>query len=291
MTTKKANLFVPELLEEALQGAFQGRLALWGTGAAVVNNTLGSTKKGTKVQIPYFGNLGEMEDALGDESDLDGATIATLTSEAEEATVQHARKVFEITEWANMSVSYADPYEEAARQLVETVFRRADKALIDAAATSTLVLDATTDASLADTITWEAVVRAKGLFGDELDAQSGVSIGVMHSKVRTDAELLKDADGRPLLINPVDGSLSRIGNIPFAASDRLALPAARYQTLIAKPRSMVFWYNGAKATTVQTDRDIIGDTNLAAVHLYFAAHLYKRMPGGTKPGVARIITL
>jgi hypothetical protein len=209
--TKKADLFIPEILEEAIQGRLAGMNALYGSNAVVVNGTLGATKKGAKVQIPYFGNIGEMEDLADDEGGVGAVpalTPAKLTSAAEEAVVHHAGKAFEITEWADMSVSYADPYDEAARQLVETIGRRADKALVEAARTTTLTYDATADAI--KTITWDAVIKAKGLFGDEIDAQSGISLGVMHSKVATDAELLKDGDGRPLLINPVDGSLSRL---------------------------------------------------------------------------------
>lgn len=294
MPSKKSDFFRPELLGEAIEGAFAGMTALWGTGVASVDGTLGSSKKGDKVQIPYFGNLGEMEDAQDDESDYQNATIAKLTSTDEEAVVHHSRKVFEITEWAQMSVSYGDPYEEAARQIRELVIRRADKALIDAASTTNLVINAITDANLADTISWDAVVRAKYLFGDELEAQNGIALGVMHSKVAQDAELLKDGDGKPLLVNPVDGSLTRIGGIQFGKSDKLEiLPATnpeQYQTLIAKRKSVAFWYNAAHAANVQTDKDIIGDSRIAAVHVYWAAHLYNRMPGGTKKGVVKLIT-
>lgn len=291
--TKKADLFIPEILEDAIQGAFAGMLALYGKNAVIVRPTLGSTKKGAKVQIPYFGNLGEMEDLDVDEGGagaVPALTPAKLTSAAEEAIVQHSGKAFEITEWAQMSVDYADPYAEAARQLVELVGRRADRALIEAARTTPLVYDQT--AETIKTFTWDGVVKTKGLFGDEIDAQNGISLGVAHSKVMTDAELLKDGDGRPLLINPVDGALSRIGNIPFGRSDRLEiLPATApktYDTIIAKPGSLVFWYNGG--VQVQTDKDILADSRVAAVHVYWAVHRYTRMPGGTKTGVARYKT-
>lgn len=292
MTTKRSDLFRPEILEDAVRAGFAGMKALWGTGVAVVNGTLGSTARGDKVQVPYWGNMGELEDLPDDEGNVgQAATIAKITSSAEEATVRHSRKVFEVTKWAEMSVSYGDPYAEAARQIVEMVLRRADRALVDAANATTLVFDQT--ALPTKTIQWDSVVRAKGLFGDELDAQGGVGLGVMHSKVATDAELLKDAENRPLLVNPVDGSLSRIGGIPFAKSDRLEiLPATNpktYSTLIAKPRSLVFWYN-ADALTVKTDDDIIDDSTVAAVHVYWAVHMYSKMPGGTKPGVAKIVT-
>jgi hypothetical protein len=50
----------------------------------------------------------------------------------------------------------------------------------------------------------------------------------------------------------------------------------------------VFWYNGN--VQVQTDKDILQDSRVAAVHIYWAVHRYVRMPGGTKTGIAKIKT-
>lgn len=293
VSKKSSFQFIPEILDEAIQGEFPGMTALYGKDAVIVNGTLGSQKKGEKVQVPYFGNIGDMEDLADNEGGVGAVpalTPAALTSSMEEAIVHHAGKAVEITEWAQMSISFADPYAEMARQIVQTIGRRADKALIELAAASTLSYDGTADTI--KTITWDKVVKAKGLFGDEIDLQNGISLGMMHSKVATDAELLVDGQGRPLLVNPVDGSLSRIGNIPFGRSDKLEiLPASAprtFNTLLAKPKSMVFWYNGN--VQVQTDKDILTDARIAAVHIYWAAHMYTRMPGGTKPGVVRVKT-
>lgn len=292
--TKKANFtLIPEILDEAIQGEFAGMTALYGKDAVIVNGTLGSVKKGEKVQVPYFGNIGDMEDLADNEGGVGAVpalTPATLTSSMEEAVVHHSGKAFEITEWAQMTVNFADPYAEAARQIVQTIGRRADKALIETANATPLVYDGTADTI--KTITWDKIVKGKGLFGDEIDLQNGISLGMMHSKVATDAELLVDTNGRPLLVNPVDGSLSRIGNIPFGRSDKLEITPVTaprtFNTLLAKPRSMVFWYNGN--VQVQTDQDILTDARIAAVHIYWAVHMYTRMPGGTKPGVARVKT-
>jgi len=59
-------------------------------------------------------------------------------------------------------------------------------------------------------------------------------------------------------------------------------------SLIVLPGALAFWYNRA-ALRVQTDRDILKDSDVAAVHLYRVAHRYRRMPGGTKPGIIKIL--
>jgi hypothetical protein len=295
--TKKSNLVIPELLTEAIQGAFAGMNALWGTDAVVTNDALGSRLKGEKVAVPYFGNLGDMQDVLTDETDYNpnpftAADIAFLTSSKEEAIVQHSRKVFSITEWAQMSAA-GDPYTEGARQLVETVRRRIDKALIAAASTAAWVpeLDATIAPYTAPfTMTYDAMVDGKYQLGDELDQNEGFSLGVTHSKVARDLEKLKDSQGNPLVVNPVDGKLTRVAGIPIAKSDKLTdgvLVTPKYTSLFAKPKSMAVWYNKT-AMVVKTSEDIINDVEVAAVHLYYCVHVYKQMPGGTKPGVVRI---
>lgn len=55
-------------------------------------------------------------------------------------------------------------------------------------------------------------------------------------------------------------------------------------SLILCRNSLAFWFNQS-ALTLQTDRDILVDSDVGAIHLYAAALRYRRKPGGTKPGV------
>lgn len=295
--TKKLDLIIPELLEDAIRGEFAGANALWGTDAVLVNGTLGVTKGGDIIRVPYFGNIGELEDLADDEGGagaVPALTPAKLTMDSETAQVHHSGKAFEVTEWARMAAMYADPYKEAARQIKEAVFRRADKALIEAARSTTLIVDATTTAiDGKNTISYDAVVKGKYLWGDE--GQS-ISTMAMHSKVGADAELLKDADGKPLVSDAIAGqSRRRFAGVDYTLSDKLTYLATAgqessrvYETILARRNSMLFWYNGD--FQVQTDKDILADTTVAAVHIYWLAHRYKRMPGSTKTGVAKILT-
>jgi hypothetical protein len=58
-------------------------------------------------------------------------------------------------------------------------------------------------------------------------------------------------------------------------------------SLIVQPGALAFWFN-AGALGLQTDTDILKDNALAAMHLYYAAHLYKRRAGSSYPGVVAL---
>lgn len=63
---------------------------------------------------------------------------------------------------------------------------------------------------------------------------------------------------------------------------------AKHNSLILRRGALAFWYNTG-ALSLQTDKDILVDSDIAASHLYYAAHRYKRARGGTKCGVIRIV--
>lgn len=283
--TTRSQLIIPEVLQDAIRGEFQKVVALNGTGAAVVSPTLpGGLRGGDTVKVPYFGVLGELEDV----AEGTPLTPTALTMTSETATVQHSGKAFEITEWAQLAAAYADPYAEAARQLREAVTRRIDKALIDAAVTTTLVKDVYSAVS-PRTLDYDVVIDAKLLWGDE---QSDIALLVVHSKVFGDLLRLKDTTGRPLVNADATGAdLPRFAGIPVRVSDRLPVSAddpPKYTSLIVKRGALAAWYGGEPE--VQTDRDILVDSRIAAVHVYWVAHRYSRMPGSTRTGVVKIVT-
>lgn len=280
--TTVTNVFVPEVLADTLSAVFAGRKALYGTGAVVTNPGLSSTKRGTEVQVPYFNSLGEFEDLA---NDGDGLTPAQLTSAADTATVKHSGKAFEITNWAQMAAA-GDPYQESSTQLADGAYRTFDKALVAAAGTTSLVKDITGAAT--KTMNWKAVIDAKLLWGDE---QENIELMVVHSKQYGDMLKETDANGRPMVIDQMNGSLPRYGGIPVLVSDRVKVNAGApntYEALICKKGALALWYN--EDFGVKTDKDILVDSDVAAVHIYYVAHLYRRCAGGTKPGVVKVVT-
>lgn len=276
-TTLKANVIIPEILAEAIKAAFTGMKVLWGTQAAVINDSLpGDKRGGDTVKVPYFSALGEMDDV----AENTALTPAALAMTSETAAVVHSGKAAEITEWAQLAAAFADPYAEIGRQFKELLVRRADKELITKAETSTLSV------TKATTIDYDAVIDAKMQWGDE---QADIALMLVHSKVLGDMYKLKDSAGRPLLVESANaGELARFAGIPVGVSDRISLAAGNYTNLIVKKGALAFWFN--KTPTVQNDTDILRDTQILAMHAYFVAHLYTKMPGTTKPGVVKLIT-
>ncbi len=58
-------------------------------------------------------------------------------------------------------------------------------------------------------------------------------------------------------------------------------------TLIAQVDAGAFWYNASRLG-LQSDVDILADTDITASHLYHAPKLYRRRRGGSRPGVVAI---
>jgi hypothetical protein len=283
MVTKRSDLVIPELLQEAIQAEFAGRTILAGSGAAVINTTLpGGAVGGDTIKVPYFNSLGEMED-LPNEGDA--LTPVKLTMSDETATVRHSGKAVELTHWSQMAASYADPYGETARQFRVITERRVDKALLDQAA---LGLPGAFVKTVAHTITYDDMVDTQVLWGDEDD---GTVFMTVHSKVWADMLKLKDSTGRPLLVLPTDNEVARFAGVPIRKSDKntkIVGSPDTYVSLMFKANSLVFWYNEAPA--VLTGEDILAHTDVLAIHMYYVTHRYLRMPGGTKPGVIKLVT-
>lgn len=210
--TTKSGLFYPEIFTDAIQAGWPNMMALYGTGAAIINANMpwGGERVGEKVKVPYFGSLGELEDII---TDGDALTPAALSQSVEEAVVAHAGKAFEITKFGADAVS--DPYEEAARQMIEATQRRIDRALFAAALTTPLTID---DGSNA--LSFDHVVEAVAMFGDALE-----DIAMLAVSSKTYADLHKERDltnGRPLLVDPSAGGLKTVLGIPVVVSDKLA---------------------------------------------------------------------
>lgn len=62
----------------------------------------------------------------------------------------------------------------------------------------------------------------------------------------------------------------------------------KVMSMLFKRRALSFWYSSDQLS-METDKDIMKHTDLAAMHLYGAAHRYRRLSGGTKPGVVQLV--
>lgn len=109
-------------------------------------------------------------------------------------------------------------------------------------------------------------------------------------------------DGNPVdLIDPNADSIVGVNGktglkVAFASGtfneDNLwtANASLKVTSMLLKRRALAFWYN-RRALALETDKDIWKHQDLAAMHLYGAAHRYRRvpLPGNTKPGVIKIV--
>jgi hypothetical protein len=238
-------------------------------------------------------------DDITNESDALTPTSLSMTSDT--ATVVHSGKAVEISDWAQLAAQYADPYQEFARQFMIAVMRRGDKALLDTAAgslASSQVNDiSATTGNPAVNISYDTIVDSRMLWADE---QRDVAFMTVHSTVFKNMMKIKDTTGRPLLIMPQDdpSALARFNGIPVAVSDRNTKDPNgsatnttgqdKYTSLIVKKGAMAFWYS--KEPSVLQDQDILTDSQVAAIHLYWVAYRYQRTPGATRPGVVKIVS-
>lgn len=283
-TVTRSDLIIPEVLVDAVAGAWPDRIALYGTDAVVESRTLpGSSRGGDKVKIPYWGVIGEFQRV----SEGQALTPVDLQMTADEVPVVRAGNLVELTTFAEIAAFLSRPREQIVDQLIKGAQREFDAALIEVANAPSGQGVATEDASTS-TITYDAIVRALGRFGD---AQVDVAAMVVHSKVLMDLRLHKDNTGRAIFQDVLAGGPPRVLGLPVITSDRVPVISGnppKYVSLILRRNALALWYNGQ--LSVETDRDIARDTHLFAVNVYYAVHRFRRLPGSTAPTVVRLVT-
>src|SRR6188508_1059332 len=94
--TKRTDLIIPELMVEAIQGAFPKMRVLMGSRAVLINNTMPTSiqgaalKGGDRITIPYFNIIGDKLDKVANEGDE--LIPVKLSQTSEEAVVAHYGK-------------------------------------------------------------------------------------------------------------------------------------------------------------------------------------------------------
>lgn len=216
----------PQILTDTVKGAFAQKNALMGSGlasqgAVVINDSFDvrdPRRIGTKVTVPYFGLIGDFVD----NADGNASTPQSLGEVDEEATVARSSLSVDITRWAHYGVA-GDPYAEATRQIQEAAQRRMDQVLLDNILSSGNALthqkySATTPYYM----NWDMIVDAKSKWRDE---QQDMVAMVVNSRTQADMLKLRDADGRPLLIDSMasagPGQVMRFCGFPVVVSDKL----------------------------------------------------------------------
>ncbi len=290
-TTKRNNLVSTDILAEAVQAEFRGMKALYGTRAAIIKTNMPTNglegdrlRQGDTIRIPYFDAMGEMQDIV---VEGDALTPQLLTQSSETAVVKHSGIAFEITRFARQfGGGGGDPYAEAARQFKELGQRRMDRGLLDAASSGldSAYIHDVYNASTPVYLDWDVLIDAKMKWGDE---QSDIEMLVVDSTTYGRLMKQKDSTGRPLWVDIQNGTLPRFCGVPVKVSDRLTAENGRHKSRILKAGALVLWVNGEPS--FGEDGDILADTDVLAMHVYWVAHRYNRTPGSTKPGVVEIV--
>jgi len=230
-TTVNTDVFNPETLVEAVQGAFAQKTAFMGSqlaalGVVAVRGQMpqgGPKAIGTTITIPYFGVIGAFV------NNPDGSSISPqkLQQTTETNTITRDSLAFQVSRWAEgnaaVNPNVGDPYEEAARQIVVQAQRAMDKRIITAASASGVYVKDVYSSSVPVTISWDLCVDAK--FQGWGDEQEDVAAILVHSQTHKDMLKLKDTTGRPLLLasQTLGGPVQEFAGLPVIVSDRVPL--------------------------------------------------------------------
>jgi capsid protein len=89
-------------------------------------------------------------------------------------------------------------------------------------------------------------------------------------------------------VNGKTGITATFANGTYNADNLYTSSASlKAMSMLLKKRSLAFWYSAAHLG-LKTFQQIMSDSDQGAMHLYGVAHRYRRLPGGTKPGVIQI---
>lgn len=234
--TTKSDVLQPEILTDEVQGVFAQKNAFMGSelvqnGIVVVNDSFSVSDRaliGSTVKVPYFGTVGEFEDNVTDGDDSTAVWNKILQT-SEEATIKRDRLLFALTTWANNS-GVGDPYGEAARQILESATRKMDSNMVTVMAATGCYTKDVYSATVPQKLSYDLVVNAQAeAWGDQ--GSTTKSALIVHSRTAADLGTIKDANGRPLLVDPVDGQLSRIARKPIIESDKMPMTGSTMGTV------------------------------------------------------------
>lgn len=244
-STSQSDVFNPETLVEAVQGAFAQNTAFMGSamgalGVVVVSGQMpvgGPDAIGTTITVPYFGTIGEFV------SNADGSSVTPnkVQQLTETDTVSRDSLAFQVSRWAQgnaaVNPNVGDPYEESARQIVEAATRAMDKRLITAASASGVYVKDVYSSSAPSYLNWDLCVDAK--FEGWADEQGDIAAMLVHSQAHKDLLKLKDTTGRPLLLSSeIDGGpIDKFCGVPVIVSDRVPLTGSTMGTITSSGTS------------------------------------------------------
>jgi hypothetical protein len=219
--TTASDMLTPQILEDAIRGAFKKKTAFMGSalaasGAVIISGTMprrGREAIGKTIDVPYFGTI----PGFANNPDGSSVTPSKLAQTSEQATIARSSLAVETSRWAQgvgaVDPALGDPHDEAGRQAVEQAEREMDAKIVTAFAATPLIRDIYSATSPLY-LTHQQVVRARSLYADD---QDGIVAMVTHSQAESDLSEMLDANGRPLLTETVrEGAQGQVVDKRFA---------------------------------------------------------------------------
>lgn len=264
--TTTSNVIIPEVLAAMIAAEIPGQLALAGSDAVTVLDNL-KGGPGNTIKIPRWGTIGDFTEV----AEGIAMPVVNIAATAATATVKKFARGVEVTDEALLA-SYDDPLKEVARQFARYAARAADRELITAAETSTLLHTAS------GTITLNDIVDAIGKWND---ASVNISGLVVHSKVYRD--LIKLAEFKTLTQKADSviekGVVGMVYGVPIRVSDAITTVAGSpntYRNLLLKKGALGLWYQ--RNMNVETERDTIKRTTVITADSIFATAMFQDNP-------------
>lgn len=241
-----SDVFNPEILTEAVQGAFAQKTAFFGSrltslGVVIVDGSMPEGDEeaiGTTVKVPYFGNIGEFVD------NPDGTSITPVKIQQgyEQSAISRDSLGFSVSRWArgnaHVNLNVKDPYEEATEQIEAAAVRAMDRRVITAACAAGVYAKDVSALSGSDALlSWDLAIDAK--FDGWGDEQDDIAAMLVHSQTHKDLMKLKDNTGRPLLLSSQEegGPLDRFCGVPVCVSDRVPVTGSAMGTVTSSGTS------------------------------------------------------
>ena len=264
--TTTSNVIIPEVLAAMIAAEIPGQLALAGSDAVTVLDNLRGGP-GNTIKIPRWGTIGDFTEV----AEGNAMPVVNIAATAAAATVKKFARGVEVTDEVLLA-SYDDPLKEVARQFARYAARAADRELITAAETSTLLHTAS------GTITLNDIVDAIGKWND---ASVNISGLVVHSKVYRDLIKLSEFKTLTQKADSVieKGVVGMVYGVPIRVSDAITTVAGSpntYRNLLLKKGALGLWYQ--RNMNVETERDTIKRTTVITADSIFATAMFQDNP-------------
>lgn len=209
--TKIANLINPEVMADMISAKIENAIVV--TPFATIDRTLVG-QPGSTITVPQYDYIGDAADvAEGEDCD-----VSTLTATDADYTVKKAMKAVTLTDEAILS-GYGNPEGQAATQLAKSIASKVDADCIEALLTGTHNYAAT------DIISYNEIVKAIDVFGEELNTEKVMFINPKQvTQLRLDPNFISaDKYDNKVLMT---GEIGKIANCRVVASRRIKATGA-----------------------------------------------------------------